>query len=186
LAAREDPRRPEALARVAIETATPVARDKSWSPRRRRSLLVTAAVLVVGAAGSIAGVVALRDRSATPGLVSSPSAAPTTLSAPPIVALATGEAPSAAPATTADAAPGAVPNREKRALVSPALGSAAPKASAHLPQAASALPAASTAASIAGQVAEPAASEHPGARPNCKPPFYYDAAWNRVFKKECL
>jgi hypothetical protein len=34
--------------------------------------------------------------------------------------------------------------------------------------------------------AAPTASERPAAAPNCNPPFYYDAHFNRVFKKECL
>ena len=29
-------------------------------------------------------------------------------------------------------------------------------------------------------------SEPPSVAPNCNPPFYYDSAFNRVFKKECL
>jgi hypothetical protein len=33
---------------------------------------------------------------------------------------------------------------------------------------------------------EPAVSEDAGPTPNCKPPFYYDSQWNRVFKRECL
>ncbi|HET9953407.1 MAG TPA: protein kinase [Polyangiaceae bacterium] len=185
------PQRPDTpAARAVVETSNPVFRERVGK-KPRRSLAATLGIFgLLGAASGIASFVVLRSRSTAPE--------PSVQSS-----LASGSALASAPRSSSSGPtspePGkpeiaVVPLTESSAMLPAASANAWPGPSATLREKPSAkrTPGAKNSlvrAEDAGQpkANSPSAPPVPGAaRANCNPPFYYDSALNRVFKKECL
>jgi serine/threonine protein kinase len=186
----EGPTLPDAAAQAVIETSRPVSRDGSPArapPRLQVGgiaavaavgvLMVATAMFVVSRPGPVAGLSGLGSDDAShpiSGTAGTPAIAPAVdtndrRSSPPerpVPALTVPEVQIevAAPSSLAKGLPGAKAPEGSRPRFSPTLA-AAPSDAGSAPR---------------------AAREHAAPAPDCKPPFYYDAQWNRVFKKECL
>jgi serine/threonine protein kinase len=175
----EGPTLREAGAKGAVETSRPVSRDGHSLHRSRRSALAVAfLVLAIGGSASIAGVVLLRrGRTREEPSVSRVATWPARSDAE--AGSVVGTAPRSEVASNGgreEAGGDAIPAAPEGSLK--ARGAYWPRSSP-----ARAIP---PVASQEQRPEPPDASERPDAASNCKPPFYYDSAWNRVFKKECL
>lgn len=168
-------------------------RSRSLSPIQVRSDVPGVALLALGSLAVVLWKV--RGATAEPTITSgsataaqsapaaaSPSMAPATaLAAEPSSAAATEPNPSNAAAAAAE------PSTPAQVIVKP------PKSDVQRPKAISrnkgqrALSSPATPAATAPPQPSPAAAPTPApAHANCDPPFYFDAAGNRVFKQECL
>jgi len=164
----ELPRRKSALSRFAIGGALALL----------GGLLVAGWKLSGGAALAPAGPeLAAHVMSATPA-VPLPSPATTSLPAASVAATAEARVPTPeASAASVPAAPPAAPSAARKATAVRTKSPAAPKAVARSEK--------SPPAAVAPAVTPP--PEPPTrARVSCDPPFYFDAAGNRIFKQECL
>jgi hypothetical protein len=171
-----DPTLHAAGAKGAVETSRPVSRDGQSFHRSRRSALVIAIlVLAIGALGSIAGAIVLRRGNASEASVGGVDRSPRSEAA--VQAFApTASAPEGVPYAVPQEAAVAPPAAQEG--LAKAKGTAGARAGA--PRVIAPVP------SQGPRIEEADSSERTDAAPNCKPPFYYDSAWNRVFKKECL
>jgi serine/threonine-protein kinase len=173
------PALPEASAKAESLASRPVSRDEAFPHRapRRRAIVVAGALVVLGtlAVAIVAGMGGRGTRhydSRT--TVRAESVPPSEKPASP---------PSVSDQSTQEAAPAPTLLSSKVALPRVVPRPASPSA------ATASRDAASQAIAPAGE-APKGAELHPVERldgaPSCTPPFYYDSAHNRVFKKECL
>jgi serine/threonine-protein kinase len=186
---------PEAAQLGESATSRPVSRDgQAHSAPRRRRLGIAAVVLALAALAT-AVVAALgregADRRAS-GLSTEPpdrpaSARPNPAPSVPEQAAASRSEPSAP--IPGGLAPAAIPPAHASAGIlsaAPALPEpVSPRPTPARHDGAAPMHASSASAAPEGAAAAPP-SEAQDAAPSCNPPFYYDSAWNRVFRKECL
>jgi len=184
MAVRERPTGSHSTPRPAVETSTPVLSERLSLPRTRAPVAISAVLLTVTAALALA-VFIFRARGPRHDLTAKSAVAVLTAPpAPPPVVEAIPPPPPAAVVASSSAA------------AARTLGVVAAEKKSSTMSLAAELPKAKRAAQDAGTIAasptppatpQPAGSETPKpARPDCNPPFYYDSAYNRVFKKECL
>jgi len=193
--------------RTGEETLRPVAREAESSSRKRPALWLWMIIAVVGASFVTVGVFLLRGQKASheaprsvaaqPAPAPQPASRSTEAQSPPQTSVqseppARPSSPASTEAAGASPAPSVVtpaPDRpppaplppRRSAPSSPAAGVStkmkARSSSEKVGISPSPPPPSSSSASP---------SERPSVAPNCNPPFYYDSALNRVFKKECL
>lgn len=194
--------------RTGEETLRPVAREAGSLPRKRPALSLWMIVAVVGAAFVTVGVFLLRGQrpshepprsvAAQPAPApQSPSRSTAAPSPPPTSTPAEPPATPSSPDSTEGAGASATPSVVTRAPDRAPPAPVPPRQSAPSSSAAG-VPTKMKARSPGEKVgistsppppssSSPASpSDRPSVAPNCNPPFYYDSAFNRVFKKECL
>lgn len=190
--------------RTGDETLRPVAREAQSLSRKRPALLLWMIIAVVGAAFVTVGVFLLRGKAsheaprsvaAQPAPAPQPASRPTAAQSPPQTS-APAEPPAtpSSPATTEGAGASPTPSVVTPAPDRPPPAPVLPRQSAPSSPAAGVstkMKARSSSEKVGISPSPPPSSsaspsERPSVAPNCNPPFYYDSALNRVFKKECL
>jgi len=194
LRAQEHSETPRSAPKMSVETSRPVSRERYSSLPRRRLGPVAIAILAllssVVVAGAIAVVLFLGRRDASAPQMSSP--VPEPAPSPPIpraeVAAPVDATPTAENVAAAGASGKPVNSRGSTRQDGRSSSSASPMAHANSPAGAAppAQPAPPAQSTPPLQPPASALSERPASAPNCNPPYYYDANFNRIFKKECL
>jgi eukaryotic-like serine/threonine-protein kinase len=186
---QEGPTLPQAAGKAAIETSRPVSRERraSQSPRRAPPILWATAIFVglavTTALVAIPGKKALPERGGAVGVLMPAQA--TGIGSTAKVSGATGASGAPRlPATTPDGSGEAGAGVDTRVSAEASALPFQPKVPEG--QRATTPPRAPPRAAGETGFAETLSSEDAATVPNCRPPFYYDAQWNRVFKKECL
>jgi hypothetical protein len=191
LRAQEHSESPRSAPKTSVETSRPVSRERYSSLPRRRLGPFAILALLSSVAVAVAIVVVLflgrRDGSApqTASPVPAPAPSPPTSRAEvaaPVDATPTAE-------NVAASGSGGKPVNARGSPRQDSRSSSAASPTAHANSPAGAAPAQTAPPAQSTPPLQPPASalsERPASAPNCNPPYYYDAKFNRVFKKECL